>query len=130
MAAARDAMRYKGWGRPRQAPGGSFARTGHAMRAMEAVAAAAAQREPVLLVGETGSGKTTLVQQIARQVRARARCCRRACACGRAHVGGGRAGRRSDARAATQHAGQHALRSPEHPHGPKLCPESLLWSER
>ncbi len=56
----------------RQAPGGSFARTGHAMRAMEAVAAAAAQREPVLLVGETGSGKTTLVQQIARQVRARA----------------------------------------------------------
>lgn len=47
----------------------SFARTGLAMRAMEAVAAATALKEPVLLVGETGTGKTTLVQQIAGQVR-------------------------------------------------------------
>ncbi len=46
----------------------SFARTGQAMRAMEAVAVATAQQEPVLLVGETGTGKTTLVQQIAEQV--------------------------------------------------------------
>ena len=52
-----------------QGASGSFARTGHAMRAMEAVATAAAQREPVLLVGETGTGKTTLVQQIAQQAR-------------------------------------------------------------
>lgn len=29
---------------------------------------AVAQHEPVLLVGETGTGKTTLVQQIAQQV--------------------------------------------------------------
>ena len=35
---------------------------------MEAVAVATAQQEPVLLVGETGTGKTTLVQQIAEQV--------------------------------------------------------------
>jgi midasin len=51
---------------------GSFARTGAAMRAMEAVAVAVALREPVLLVGETGTGKTTLVQQLAHQV---SRCC-------------------------------------------------------
>lgn len=57
-----------------QGSSGSFARTGHAMRAMEAVALAAAQREPVLLVGETGTGKTTLVQQIAQQVRTRGSC--------------------------------------------------------
>lgn len=52
-----------------QGAGRSFARTGHAMRTMEAVAVAAAQHEPVLLVGETGTGKTTLVQEIAQQVR-------------------------------------------------------------
>ena len=44
------------------------------MRTMEAVAVAAAQHEPVLLVGETGTGKTTLVQEIAQQVRAMG-CC-------------------------------------------------------
>lgn len=48
-----------------------FAQTGHAMRHMERVAAAAANVEPVLLVGETGTGKTTLVQEIASQVRAK-----------------------------------------------------------
>ena len=45
-----------------------FAPTGHALRNMERVAAGVAQGEPVLLVGETGTGKTTLVQQIAKQV--------------------------------------------------------------
>lgn len=48
-----------------------FARTGQAIRAMEAVAVAIPQQEPVLLVGETGTGKTTLVQQIAELVRLR-----------------------------------------------------------
>jgi midasin len=41
------------------------------MRNMERVAMAAAGNEPVLLVGETGTGKTTLVQQISKQVRSR-----------------------------------------------------------
>ena len=45
-----------------------FALTGPALRMMERVAAATALAEPVLLVGETGTGKTTLVQQIAKQV--------------------------------------------------------------
>ncbi|KAL4440107.1 hypothetical protein ABPG75_003108 [Micractinium tetrahymenae] len=51
--------------------GSRFAPTGHALRNMERVAAAASLGEPVLLVGETGTGKTTLVQQIAKQVGAR-----------------------------------------------------------
>ncbi len=53
--------------------GGSatFASTGHAMRAMERVAVAVACAEPVLLVGETGTGKTTLVQEVAARVGAR-----------------------------------------------------------
>ena len=45
-----------------------FAATGHVMRSMEAVAVSASQQEPVLLVGETGTGKTTLVQHLAEQV--------------------------------------------------------------
>ena len=45
-----------------------FAHTGQAMRAMEAIAVAASCNEPTLLVGETGSGKTTLVQYVAREV--------------------------------------------------------------
>ena len=48
-----------------------FAPTGHALRNLERVAVAASVGEPALLVGETGTGKTTLVQQLARQVRAR-----------------------------------------------------------
>ncbi|KAG7670517.1 hypothetical protein KSW81_003079 [Nannochloris sp. 'desiccata'] len=48
-----------------------FAQTGHAMRHMERVAVAAVNAEPVLLVGETGTGKTTLVQEIASQVGAK-----------------------------------------------------------
>eukprot|EP00887_Chlorella_sp_A99_P000601 scaffold17.g601.t1 len=48
-----------------------FAPTGHALRHMERIAVAVSQGEPMLLVGETGTGKTTTVQQIARQVGAR-----------------------------------------------------------
>lgn len=48
-----------------------FAQTGHAMRMMERVAVSVANSEPVLLVGETGTGKTTLVQELAGQVRAK-----------------------------------------------------------
>ena len=39
------------------------------MRVMESVAVAVAQQEPVLLVGETGTGKSTLLQYLAKQVR-------------------------------------------------------------
>lgn len=46
---------------------GSFARTGHSMRMMERLAVCLQLSEPALLVGETGTGKTTLAQQIARQ---------------------------------------------------------------
>ena len=52
-----------------QGSGAGFARTGHAMRLMERVAVAVQQREPALLVGETGTGKTALAQQLASQVR-------------------------------------------------------------
>lgn len=48
-----------------QVQSSSYAYTGQSMRDMEAVAVATSQHEPVLLVGETGTGKTTLVQQIA-----------------------------------------------------------------
>jgi NACHT domain len=50
----------------RQASG--FARTGQAMRLMESLAVAIGQNEPVLLIGETGVGKTTLLQEVAQQV--------------------------------------------------------------
>lgn len=39
------------------------------MRLMERVAVAVQQREPALLVGETGTGKTALAQQLASQAR-------------------------------------------------------------
>jgi midasin len=42
-----------------------FANTGHAKRLLEQIAVAVKLREPVLLVGETGIGKTTVVQQLA-----------------------------------------------------------------
>lgn len=38
------------------------------MRLLEGVAAAVAQSEPVLLVGETGTGKTAIAQHLAEQV--------------------------------------------------------------
>ncbi len=46
-----------------------FAKTGHAMRQLETAAVAVGQAEPLLLVGETGAGKTLLVQHLAEQVR-------------------------------------------------------------
>ena len=48
--------------------GGSFALTRHALALMERVAACVRVDEPVLLVGETGTGKTTVVQQLAQQM--------------------------------------------------------------
>ncbi len=47
---------------------GSFARTGHALRTMERVAAALGANEAALLVGETGTGKTTTLAQLASMV--------------------------------------------------------------
>ncbi|GAO48771.1 midasin [Saitoella complicata NRRL Y-17804] len=42
-----------------------FATTGHALRLLEQLGVAVTLSEPVLLVGETGTGKTTIVQQLA-----------------------------------------------------------------
>ncbi|SCV00168.1 LAME_0G07998g1_1 [Lachancea meyersii CBS 8951] len=44
----------------------SFARTNHSLRLMEQVGTAIQMCEPVLLVGETGTGKTTVVQHMAK----------------------------------------------------------------
>ena len=41
------------------------------MQVLEAVAAAVAHKEPVLLTGETGTGKTSMVQHLAGQVGAK-----------------------------------------------------------
>ena len=51
--------------------GATFAATGASRRALEAVAAAVGAREPALLVGESGAGKTTAVQWLAGHVGAR-----------------------------------------------------------
>jgi len=49
-----------------QQPGASpFAMTSHVLRTLESVAVAVKQGEPCLLVGETGTGKTTIVQRLA-----------------------------------------------------------------
>ena len=48
------------------ARGAKWSRTGHASRLLERTAAAVQLTEPVLLVGETGTGKTALVQELAR----------------------------------------------------------------
>lgn len=45
-----------------------FALTSHALRLLEQVAVAVGAAEPVLLVGETGTGKTTAVQQLANEL--------------------------------------------------------------
>ena len=45
-----------------------FANTRHTLAVMERVAACIRMVEPVLLVGETGTGKTTVVQQLARSM--------------------------------------------------------------
>lgn len=44
----------------------SFATTNHAKRLMEKVCVSIRNNEPLLLVGETGTGKTTVVQQISK----------------------------------------------------------------
>lgn len=44
----------------------SFARTNHSVRLMEKVGVAISMCEPLLLVGETGTGKTTVVQEMAK----------------------------------------------------------------
>ena len=51
--------------------GATFAATGASRRALEAVAAVVSAREPALLVGESGAGKTTAVQWLAGHVGAR-----------------------------------------------------------
>jgi len=51
-----------------QAQEKSFAHTAQVLRTMEAVAVAVSQKESTLLVGETGTGKSTLVQHLADQV--------------------------------------------------------------
>ena len=43
-----------------------FAWTGHASRLIERLSAGVAVNEPILLVGETGCGKTTVIQQLAK----------------------------------------------------------------
>ena len=43
-----------------------FASTNYALRLMESIAVGIAENEPMLLVGETGCGKTSLIQQLAR----------------------------------------------------------------
>lgn len=44
----------------------SFARTNHSLKLMEQIGVAIQMCEPLLLVGETGTGKTTVVQQVAK----------------------------------------------------------------
>ena len=53
--------------RPSGKPGrnGPFASTPHTLRTMESIAAAVNAREPCLLVGETGIGKTFMLQELA-----------------------------------------------------------------
>lgn len=46
----------------------AFARTNHALRLMEQIGVSVQMAEPVLLVGETGTGKTTVVQQVAQMM--------------------------------------------------------------
>jgi midasin len=45
-----------------------FVLTGHSIRLMEQLAATVATREPTLLIGETGCGKTTLIQYLAQSM--------------------------------------------------------------
>lgn len=43
-----------------------FAATNHALRQLESIGVAISMSEPCLLVGETGTGKTTIIQELAR----------------------------------------------------------------
>lgn len=51
--------------------GSLFVHTGHSARLMERLAVALQLRESLLLVGETGTGKTAIVQHIAQQIHAK-----------------------------------------------------------
>lgn len=42
-----------------------FAHTGHTLRLLERIAACVRLNEPALLVGDTGTGKTTTIQYVA-----------------------------------------------------------------
>jgi midasin len=46
----------------------TFAQTNYALRLMEAIGVCVRENEPVLLVGETGTGKTTILQELAKLV--------------------------------------------------------------
>ena len=48
-----------------RSPSDTFAPTNHALRLMESVGVCIRENEPILLVGETGCGKTSLIQQLA-----------------------------------------------------------------
>ena len=49
----------------KNSPRRPFAATNHTLRYMESIGSAIRAREPCLLVGETGTGKTTIVQELA-----------------------------------------------------------------
>ena len=52
-----------------------FAFTAHSTQTMQSIAVAVQMREPLLLVGESGTGKTTIIQHIAQQVCIRVTVC-------------------------------------------------------
>jgi hypothetical protein len=60
-----SAMLSGGGGLPQSQHTQTFAHTGAALRLMERVSACILNSEPVLLVGETGGGKTSLIQELA-----------------------------------------------------------------
>lgn len=62
------AVLYKSPETGRKAKKGTFARTKHSKRVMEQIGVAIEMTEPVLLVGETGTGKTTVVQEVAKMM--------------------------------------------------------------
>lgn len=64
LSVGRNTLR-KVVGRRNQVRNNSFALTGSAQRTLDRISAAASYLEPCLLVGETGVGKTSLVQYIA-----------------------------------------------------------------
>ncbi|KAI5949267.1 hypothetical protein KGF57_004866 [Candida theae] len=59
----RAILKSTGGKKPDSSP---FARTNHALHLMEQIGVGISMTEPILLVGETGTGKTTIVQHIAK----------------------------------------------------------------